>query len=197
MEGYLPVGRAVLAQRVLPPARVFAYLFPLIFCLAAAGLRWGIQRLPRLSSAAPRITAATALVLCLRLCALDAKVVKDHYEAPNQPVRVAAALASRLQPGDLIAAHGLALLPLLYQLRERGVSLALLGGPWEMQLAGRLPRVSAVRRVLAYVRPEDDGALASLRDEMAATGRAGVESETILRFGRDRVVDLQLERTPR
>jgi hypothetical protein len=185
----LPLAPVVL---IVPPARVFSCLFPLIFCLAAAGLRWGVGRFPRLSSATPRIMATTALVLCLALGALDARAVKEHYEAPNQPIRVATALASRLRPGDLIAGNGLVVLPLIYQLRERGVPMPLPGGPWEMQLSGPLPPRPVVRRVLAYVRPEDDRALTSLRDKMMVVGRAEVESEPILWFGPHRVVELRL-----
>jgi hypothetical protein len=121
MAGFL-LGCApvLLAQRVVPPSRVWVFLLPVFAGMGAAGalylMRWSLPR-PTPERWRHGLTIGLALLLTAGgILSLPARGRVYHYNLPEFPgaKQAVAVIAPRLAPGDKILVVGMSLTPFLY-----------------------------------------------------------------------------------
>jgi hypothetical protein len=109
----------LLAQRVVPPSRVWVFLLPVFAGLGAAGvlylMRWALPQIPERGW--HRLTISLALLLAAHgVLSLAARSRVYNYNLPEFPgaKQAVAVIAPRLAPGDKIVVQGMSLTPFLY-----------------------------------------------------------------------------------
>lgn len=116
----LVIPIVLLAQRVIPYARVWLFLVPLAAIVAGAGL-WVMVRGFEAHSF---VSIAIALACLAGLCVPDFRGGRLAYRIPSDGAEnVARWMKGHLTPGDVVVAQGLGWTPLTYYFRRHGVPL--------------------------------------------------------------------------
>ncbi len=120
-----PLALATL-QRVAPQARIWSILLPFAILIVAAGLVAGWRHLPLRGRARGPLGVALACLMLLWLGAgiLRAELlVSRDLETESMPhgEQIAAALASSLRPGDVVASIFPSVMVVRYELRRAGL----------------------------------------------------------------------------
>ena len=113
----------MIAERVLPFARVLLFLLPLFFLTAAAGIVFAIGSIRRLDKSAAAIAATIAAAVILPLHVATTKAVDLSMERGGLPdvEAVTAWLRPRLRPGDRVVAIGTTSWPIQYYFERDGI----------------------------------------------------------------------------
>ncbi len=141
----------MIVMRALPWARVWLYLLPLYFVLAAAGLSYALGLLAR--ALRLRVSAVCAVVALLLSAGVAGDVVRSksiyYSEEPGtfrDAEEIAVTLGKELRPGDKLLAYAPAGAPLLYYFKKHHLPL----GPLVSENLESWNRVFAVVDVPAH-----------------------------------------------
>jgi hypothetical protein len=148
--GFLMGGVPILvAQRVVPPSRVWVFLLPVVAGMGAAGVLHLLGRtMPRriLGRWSPDLTIGLALLLTAgSALSLPANTRTYEYNLPEFPgaEQAVTVIAPQLAPGDKVLVVGMSLTPFLYHARRHG--LPYLTYVYDSVLEGWAPLRSAKR----------------------------------------------------
>ena len=113
----------LLAQRVVPYARIWIFLLPLCAAVSAAGLWLSIRRLGRIESHASRVAAVAALGVFAFMSVCDLRGTSLSSSPLDGIENTVVWIQGHLKQGDTVMATGGIRAPLSYYFRLHGVPL--------------------------------------------------------------------------